>query len=77
MKPTPTIDDQLLKRMVEALWSTQWTTKWAAENIVCAYDCWKVAHKDQKAHYLGCPFVKLWNDAKYVREYLGVTADFK
>lgn len=69
----------LTKRVLEALWYTQWTSKWAAENTACAHGCGRKAdiYSDQEAHYADCDFVKLWDDLKAEREAAGVKDYFE
>lgn len=55
-----------MDRVLEALWETQWSTAWAAENTVCAYHCLTVPYQDQQAHHPDCDFVKLWADLGHV-----------
>jgi hypothetical protein len=55
--------------MLHGLWETQWTTRWAAENTVCAYGCNRESYKDQELHYEDCDFVALWTDLMDVRVY--------
>lgn len=62
----------LLERVLNALWESQWTTRWAAENTVCAYqNCSGEAYRDQEQHLETCEFVKLWRDLENVRRRVG------
>lgn len=61
----------VLKRIFDALWDTQWTTRHAGENTVCAYGCARETYKDQLGHYRSCKFVKLWTDLRSDRLAVG------
>ena len=67
------LDAPVAKNVIDALWGTQWTTRWAAENTVCAYGCSRESYQDQKDHFGDCEFVALWKSLSSVRADLGDT----
>lgn len=65
----------LVKRVLDALWDTQWTCHNAAENTVCAHGCCPkdMYYEDQKGHAASCKFVALWADLREQRDLIGDT----
>lgn len=67
---TTTLSLSLARRLIEAFWLSQWETRNAAENTVCAFGCGN-RYEDFSAHERSCGFVTAWSELAAVRAEVG------
>jgi hypothetical protein len=75
---------RLAKKLLDDAWASQFETRNAAENTVCAYDRSEVVpelcgdrYEDFEAHHQSCPFLAYWEELAEIRKACGDTREPK
>jgi hypothetical protein len=60
---------------LRTMWVSQWETRYAAENTVCAYNCGE-PYEDFSGHSVECEFVSHWSQFVDLVAQLGMEKEF-